>query len=82
LRTLHGGLRGRLEVHVANTPIPLALKTGNLTVFTESTMTRILMKDAGHVAGIEFTKATAVWRQCTAEPSCCPAAPSRLLVIC
>jgi choline dehydrogenase-like flavoprotein len=41
----------------ANTPIPLALKTGNLTVFTESTMTRILMKDAGHVAGIEFTKA-------------------------
>jgi len=41
----------------ANTPIPLALKTGNLTVFTESTMTRILMKDAQHIQGIEYTKA-------------------------
>ena len=41
----------------ANTPIPLALKTGNLTVFTESTMTRILLKDPRHVEGIEYTKA-------------------------
>jgi len=40
----------------ANTPIPLALKTGNLTVFTESTMTRILMKDDRHVSGIEYRK--------------------------
>lgn len=41
----------------ANTPIPLAMKTGNLTLFTQATMTRILMKDARHVEGIEYTKA-------------------------
>jgi choline dehydrogenase-like flavoprotein len=39
----------------ANTPIPLALRTGNLTLFTESTMTRILMdKDGRHARGIEY----------------------------
>ncbi|MEO8657811.1 MAG: GMC family oxidoreductase [Bryobacteraceae bacterium] len=37
----------------ANTPIPMAMKTGNLTVFTESTMTRILSKD-GRVTGIVY----------------------------
>jgi len=40
----------------ANTPIPLALRTGNLALFTESTMTRILMDANGHrVSGIEYT---------------------------
>ena len=41
----------------ANTPIPLAMKTGNLSLFTEATMTRILMKDPRRVEGIEYTKA-------------------------
>ena len=42
----------------ANTPIPLAQETGNLTIFTESMMTRIIMDSSGHsVSGIEFTKA-------------------------
>jgi len=35
----------------ANTPIPLALQTGNLTLFLESTMTRINSKE-GRVTGI------------------------------
>jgi choline dehydrogenase-like flavoprotein len=39
----------------ANTPIPLARKTGNLTLFSEATMTRILMKDGATVRGIEYT---------------------------
>ncbi len=39
----------------ANTPIPKALATGNLTLFTESTMTRIVMaKDGGRAAGIRY----------------------------
>jgi choline dehydrogenase-like flavoprotein len=39
----------------ANTPIPLALRTGNLTMFTGCTMTRILMSAAGaRVRGIEY----------------------------
>lgn len=39
----------------ANTPIPLALRTRNLTLFTESTMTRIVMdKDRRRVTGIEY----------------------------
>ena len=38
-----------------NTPIALALRTGNLTVLTESTMTRILMDQSGRkAAGIEY----------------------------
>lgn len=41
----------------ANTPIPLALKTGNLTLLTQATMTRILMKTPRRVEGIEYTKA-------------------------
>jgi choline dehydrogenase-like flavoprotein len=40
----------------ANTPIPLAMKTGNLTPFYESAMTRIMMKDERHVSGIEYTR--------------------------
>lgn len=41
----------------ANTPIPLALKTGNLTLFLESKMVRIVMDDSGRrVAGIEYSK--------------------------
>jgi choline dehydrogenase-like flavoprotein len=42
----------------ANTPIPLALRTGNLALFTESTMTRILMDATGRrVSGIEYSNA-------------------------
>lgn len=41
----------------ANTPIPMALKTGRLTMFTGSTMTRILMRDERHVDGIEVVRA-------------------------
>lgn len=37
----------------ANTPIPRALRTGNLTLLTESTMTRILTKE-GRATGIEY----------------------------
>jgi len=40
----------------ANTPIPLAMKTGNLNVFTNAMLTRILMgREANRVAGIEYT---------------------------
>lgn len=43
----------------ANTPIPRALKTGNLTVFTDATLTRILMgSEANRVSGIEYTSTT------------------------
>ena len=42
----------------ANTPIPLALKTGNLTLLTGAMMTRIVMsKDQGRVAAIEYATA-------------------------
>jgi choline dehydrogenase-like flavoprotein len=42
----------------ANTPIPAALKTGNLQVFTNATMTRILMgKEPNRVSGIEYVNA-------------------------
>jgi choline dehydrogenase-like flavoprotein len=40
----------------ANTPIPLAMKTGKLTLFQEAMMTRILMKDEQRVRGIEITR--------------------------
>jgi choline dehydrogenase-like flavoprotein len=40
----------------ANTPIPLALKTGNLTLLTDAMMTRIETdKDGRRVAAIEYT---------------------------
>lgn len=43
----------------ANTPIPLGVATGNLTVFTDAMMTRILMDKSGRrVAGIEYTSST------------------------
>ncbi len=42
----------------ANTPIPMAMKTGNLKVFTDATVTRILMRrEANRVAGVEYTSA-------------------------
>jgi choline dehydrogenase-like flavoprotein len=42
-----------------NTPIPLAMRTGNLTLFTESTMTRIVMDNEGRrVRGIEYVNST------------------------
>jgi choline dehydrogenase-like flavoprotein len=41
----------------ANTAIPAAMKTGNLTLLTDSTMVRILLnKDESRVEGIEFRK--------------------------
>jgi choline dehydrogenase-like flavoprotein len=48
----------------ANTPIPLALRTGNLSLFTGCTMTRILMDGSGRrVAGIEYYDETAKQNQ-------------------
>jgi len=42
----------------ANTPIPLALKTRNLTLRTESTMTRILLDESHRkITGIEYNNA-------------------------
>jgi choline dehydrogenase-like flavoprotein len=39
----------------ANTPIPLALRTGNLTLISEAMMTRILMDSSGQrISGIEY----------------------------
>src|SRR5262245_9085109 len=50
-----GGCEVDAKYTSANTPIPFALKTGNLTLFTESTMTRILMDATGRrIAGIEY----------------------------
>jgi choline dehydrogenase-like flavoprotein len=40
----------------ANTAIPLAQKTGKLTLFLDTTMTRIVMADARRISGIEYTK--------------------------
>ena len=54
------GLCGGCDVDAkytsANTPIPLAMKTGNLTLFTSAMMTRILL-DSGRrrARGIEYT---------------------------
>lgn len=43
----------------ANTPIPLAERTGNLAVFAESMMTRIVLDASGRrVKGIEYTGKT------------------------
>jgi choline dehydrogenase-like flavoprotein len=43
----------------ANTPIPLALKTGNLTLLTGAMMTRIVMNKDGHrIAALEYTMAS------------------------
>src|SRR5262245_16212325 len=40
----------------ANTPIPLAIKTGNLTLLTGAMMTRIVIsKDQSHIEAIEYT---------------------------
>lgn len=45
----------------ANTPIPLALKTGNLTLFTQAMMTRIVMDSSGRsVSGIEYSSPSGV----------------------
>jgi choline dehydrogenase-like flavoprotein len=42
----------------ANTPIPLAMRTGNLTLLTGATMTRIVMdRDERRIAAIEYTAA-------------------------
>jgi choline dehydrogenase-like flavoprotein len=42
----------------ANTPIPHALKTGRLKVFTNATLTRIVLaKDANRIAAIEYADA-------------------------
>jgi choline dehydrogenase-like flavoprotein len=43
----------------ANTPIPMAMRTGRLTLFLESTMTKIVMDANGHRAlGIEYVTAS------------------------
>lgn len=48
----------------ANTPIPLALKTGNLTLFAGCMMTRIVMDASGRrVAGIEYHDETGAVNQ-------------------
>jgi choline dehydrogenase-like flavoprotein len=40
----------------ANTPIPLAMRTGNLTLLTEAMMTRVVMDATGRrVAAVEYT---------------------------
>jgi choline dehydrogenase-like flavoprotein len=40
----------------ANTPIPLAMRTGNLTLLTEAMMTRVVMDSSGRrVAAVEYT---------------------------
>jgi len=45
----------------ANTPIPLALKTGNLTLFTEAMMTRVLMDSSERrTSAIEYTTAKGI----------------------
>jgi choline dehydrogenase-like flavoprotein len=48
----------------ANTPIPLALRTGNLTLLTNCTMTRIVMDGSGRrVAAIEYHSETGAVNQ-------------------
>lgn len=43
----------------ANTPIPLAMRTGNLTLFTDSTMTRIVTdKETRRIRGIEYVNSS------------------------
>lgn len=56
-----------------NTPIPIALKTGNLTVVPNTTMTRIRMRDAAHVQGITCIneKGDEVLYDCTALVLAC-----------
>jgi choline dehydrogenase-like flavoprotein len=49
-----GGCEVDAKYTSANTPIPAALLTGNLTMFTDSTMTRIL-KSGNKVTGIEYS---------------------------
>lgn len=50
-----GGCCVDAKYTAANTAIPLALKTGNLSLLTDATMTRILLsKDESKVAGIEY----------------------------
>lgn len=50
----------------ANTPIPKALATGNLTLLTESMMTRLLLRD-GLVQGVEYQDRTGERRQLQAR---------------
>lgn len=58
----------------ANTPIPLALKTGNLTLFLQSTMTKINTRE-GRVSGIVYVdeKGAAQELQCKALVLACSA---------
>jgi choline dehydrogenase-like flavoprotein len=51
-----GGCEVDAKYTSANTPIPAALATGNLKLFTDATMTRILMdKSRNRVSGIEYS---------------------------
>ncbi len=52
-----GGCEVDAKYTSANTPVPAALATGNLKMFADATMTRILMdKSRSRVSAIEFTK--------------------------
>jgi choline dehydrogenase-like flavoprotein len=69
----------------ANTPIPLGLKTGNLTVLTESMMTRVLMtRDESRVEGIEYRTSDGLTKQIKARAlvlSCSAVETARHLLI-
>ena len=59
----------------ANTPIPLAIKTGRLTMFLESTMTKIIMDSDEHkMRGIEYVTSSHRRTKSGAVRWCSPAA--------
>jgi len=71
-----GGCEVDAKYTSANTPIPAGLATGNLKLYTDSTMTRILMdKSRNRVAGIEYTNSTGSVRkiECKALVLACSA---------
>ncbi len=56
-RNVVGAVEDFAPMLVGEDPARVAMKTGNLTLFTEAFMTRILMdKEGRRVAGIEYTK--------------------------
>lgn len=69
----------------ANTPIPLAEETGNLTLFTESMATRVRVSpEGGRALGIEYRSADGSVRELDARAvvlSCSAVETARLLLI-
>ena len=69
----------------ANTPIPLAEETGNLTIFTESMVTRVRLSSEGdQAAGIEYKSRDGQVRELDAKAvvlSCSAVETARLLLI-